>query len=75
MPFGVFPEELNETYPVGHSETISDFGPEARDLTLEQVLAFIQSQPDAGFTFACDRKWESPVIDRIAKVAQITKLQ
>jgi 7-cyano-7-deazaguanine tRNA-ribosyltransferase len=74
MPFGVFPEELNETYPVGHSETISDFGCEARDLTLERIRAFIMTHPEAEFTFAYDRKWDSPVIDEIAKVAQVRKL-
>jgi 7-cyano-7-deazaguanine tRNA-ribosyltransferase len=74
MPFGVFPEELNETYPVGHSETISDFGPEARDLTLGHVLSFIRSQPGAEFTFAYNRKWDSPVIDEIAKAAHVRKL-
>ena len=65
MPFGVFPPELNETYPVGHAEVIEGFGPDARDLTLERVLAFIRSHPDASFTFAYDYRWESPVIEEI----------
>jgi len=74
MPFGVFPPELNETYPVGHAEVTDDFGCEARDLTLGRVLAFLKPHPDAAFTFAFDPKWESPVIDEIAKAAQVKKL-
>jgi 7-cyano-7-deazaguanine tRNA-ribosyltransferase len=74
VPFGVFPEELNETSPVGHAETISELEPEARDLTLQRVLGFIRSHPGAGFTFAYDSAWESPVVGEIGKVARLRKL-
>lgn len=74
MPFGVFPPELSETYPVGHAEIIDSFDADARDLTLERVLAFIKAHPGASFTFAFDRLWESPVIGEIAKAAEIRKL-
>jgi 7-cyano-7-deazaguanine tRNA-ribosyltransferase len=74
MPFGVFPAELKETYPVGHAEVIESFDSDARDLTLGRVLAFIKAHPGASFTFACDGRWESPVIDEIARIAEVRKL-
>ena len=74
VPFGVFPPELNETYPVGHAEVVDDFECSARDLTLERVLAFIEARPKVAFTFAYDARWESPVIARIARVADVRKL-
>lgn len=74
MPFGVFPAELKETYPVGHAEVIEGFDSDARDLTLGRVLAFIKAHPGASFTFAYDGRWESPVIRDIAQVAEVWKL-
>jgi 7-cyano-7-deazaguanine tRNA-ribosyltransferase len=74
MPFGIYPQELNETYPVGHAEVIDTFDADARDMTLERVLAFIKAHPGATFTFAYERRWESPVIAEIAKVAEVRKL-
>jgi 7-cyano-7-deazaguanine tRNA-ribosyltransferase len=74
MPFGVFPQELNETYPVGHAEVIENFDSDARDLTLERVFSFIKAHPGSPFTFVYDRRWESPVISEIAKVAEVRKL-
>ncbi|MCD1295649.1 tRNA-guanine(15) transglycosylase [Methanocella sp. CWC-04] len=74
MPFGVFPEELKETYPIGQSETISELGPEERDSTLENILSFIRDHPDAEHTFAYDEVWESPRIKDIEKAAKVVHL-
>jgi 7-cyano-7-deazaguanine tRNA-ribosyltransferase len=74
MPFGVFPAELKETYPVGHAEVIEGFDSDARDLMLGRVLAFIKAHPGASFTFAYGGRWESPVIRDIAQVAEVWKL-
>ncbi len=62
MPFGVFPDELNETYPIGQSEVISELESEGRDATLENILKFIKNHPEASFTFAYDPVWECPMI-------------
>lgn len=74
VPFGVFPEELKETYPIGQSENISELECEARDSTLENVLKFINAHPEGRFTFAFDAMWASPVIDEIGKVADVIRL-
>lgn len=74
MPFGVFPEELKETYPIGQSEVIGELEPEARDVTLENVLRFIVSHPGAEYTFAYDAAWECPLIREICRVGNIVKI-
>lgn len=74
MPFGVFPDELKETYPIGQSEVISDLEGDARDATLENIASFIRAHPEASFTFACDSIWDSPVISTIEKIATVVRL-
>ena len=70
VPFGVFPEALNETYPIGQSE-ISELECEGRDATLENILNFIKSHPEASFTFAYDPVWECPMIAEVGKAAML----
>ena len=74
MPFGVFPDELNETYPIGQSEVISELECEGRDATLENIMGFIKNHPEASFTFAYDPVWECPMIAEVGKVATLVKL-
>jgi 7-cyano-7-deazaguanine tRNA-ribosyltransferase len=74
MPFGVFPDELNETYPIGQSEVISELEGEGRDATLENILKFIKNHPEASFTFAYDPVWECPMIAEVGKAATLVKL-
>jgi 7-cyano-7-deazaguanine tRNA-ribosyltransferase len=73
MPFGVFPEELAETYPIGQSETIGDMEIEARDITLKNILEFIKGHPEAEYTFLYDEIWESPVIKDIERASKVIK--
>ncbi len=74
MPFGVFPDELNETYPIGQSEVISELECEGRDATLENIMGFIKNHPEASFTFAYDPVWECPMIAEVGKAATLVKL-
>jgi 7-cyano-7-deazaguanine tRNA-ribosyltransferase len=75
VPFGVYPDALGETYPIGQSENIDELECEARDATLENVLQFIIEHNEAEFTFAYTPSWESPVISRIGELATIARLE
>lgn len=75
VPFGVFPDELSESYPIGQSEVISEVECEARDSTLNNIADFIESHPEARFTLAYDGPWESPVIGRLAAIAGTVRLK
>jgi 7-cyano-7-deazaguanine tRNA-ribosyltransferase len=75
VPFGVYPEALNETYPIGQSETIDELECDARDATLENIYGFILSHREADFTFIYDAIWDSPVIERIKTVAVAIRLE
>jgi 7-cyano-7-deazaguanine tRNA-ribosyltransferase len=74
VPFGAYPDALNESYPIGQSEGIEELECEARDATLENVLRFIARHPQAEFTFVYGDAWDSPVIGRIAQHARIARL-
>ncbi|HTX44010.1 MAG TPA: tRNA guanosine(15) transglycosylase TgtA [Methanocella sp.] len=74
VPFGVYPEALSETYPIGQSEGIEELECEARDATLHNVLAFIESHGEARFTFAYGPAWESAIIGDISKYAKTIKI-
>jgi len=74
VPFGVYPEALNETYPIGQSETIEELECDAREATLENVLGFIKNHADADFTFMYDDRWESPLLSEIKKYSRIIKI-
>jgi 7-cyano-7-deazaguanine tRNA-ribosyltransferase len=74
VPFGVYPEALSETYPIGQSEGIEELECEARDATLNNVLAFIKDHGEARFTFAYGPAWESAMIDAISEYAKTIKI-
>jgi 7-cyano-7-deazaguanine tRNA-ribosyltransferase len=74
VPFGVYPEALSETYPIGQSEGIEELECEARDATLNNVLAFIKGHGEARFTFAYGHIWESAIIAAISEYARTIKL-
>ncbi len=69
-PFGVYPDALGETYPIGQSEGIEELECEARDATLSNILAFIKAHGEARFTFAYSPSWDSAIIAEIAKYAK-----
>jgi len=73
-PFGVFPDELSETYPIGQSEVIGEIECDAKEATLQNIIDFILSHPDAGYTFAYDASWESPLIAKISEIARLITL-
>ncbi len=75
MPFGVFPDDLSETYPIGQSEVISELECEGRDATLDNIISFVKNHPEATFTFAYDAIWECPMIAEVGKVAMLVKLE
>ncbi len=75
VPFGVYPEALNETYPIGQSETIDELELDAKEATLENIYRFILSHREAEFTFVFDAIWDSPVIERIKAIAEIIRLE
>lgn len=74
VPFGVYPEALKETYPIGQSEGIDELECEARDATLENVLRFIKSHGEAEFTLAYSKAWQCALISDISKYAQTLQL-
>lgn len=74
-PFGVYPDALGETYPIGQSEVIGEPGGEARDATLENVRGFIVGHGDAEFTFAYTPAWECPALARIGDVARLLRIE
>ena len=75
VPFGVYPDALGETYPIGQSEIIDDLEGEARDMTLTNVLEFMRNHGEAEFTFAYTPAWESPIVVRIAEVARVVRIE
>jgi 7-cyano-7-deazaguanine tRNA-ribosyltransferase len=74
VPFGVYPEALNETYPIGQSEIIEVLECEARDATLENILDFIKGHPNTKFTFMYDDAWQCPIISEIGQLSLLKKL-
>jgi 7-cyano-7-deazaguanine tRNA-ribosyltransferase len=74
VPFGVYPEALGETYPIGQSEGIEELECDARDATLNNVLAFIKGHGEARFTFAYGPAWECALIAAISKYSKTIKL-
>lgn len=71
-PFGPYPIELSETYPIGQSETLDD--DEARVVALHNVLKLMKLNNDVDFVFAYDDRYELPLINEIKKRAEIVEL-
>jgi 7-cyano-7-deazaguanine tRNA-ribosyltransferase len=63
-PFGAYPVELRETYPL--SAQVPNV-PECESLTcaLENTLKLIRLNPDCEFTFIYRQQWEHPIIEQI----------
>jgi 7-cyano-7-deazaguanine tRNA-ribosyltransferase len=74
VPFGVYPDALGETYPIGQSEIIDELECEARDATLENVLHFIKAHKEADVTFVYGEAWESKLMPELGNYAKIIKL-
>jgi len=71
-PFGVLPEELNESYPPGQSMAPDRLYEEEKRLTLRKVLKFIR-EIDAEVTFLYDSSWELEEVEEIRKHARVIR--
>ncbi|HDS45470.1 MAG TPA: tRNA guanosine(15) transglycosylase TgtA [Methanomicrobia archaeon] len=71
-PFGPYPVELAESYPVGQAELPQTVDDEARAVALQNVLKLLKLNREVKFVFWCDRAWEGqPLIDEIRKYAEV----
>ncbi|MHC1604035.1 MAG: tRNA guanosine(15) transglycosylase TgtA [Candidatus Syntropharchaeales archaeon] len=57
-PFGPYPEELSETYPVGPSEIPKTPDHEAMVTAAANIRRLIALNPKVRFVIACERDWE-----------------
>ena len=73
-PFGPYPVELKETYPVGQSESPKDMDYKAKTMALKNVLKLIKDNEEYGieFVFVYERDlWDHPLIEKIGKCAKM----
>ena len=57
-PFGPYPEELSETYPVGPSEIPKTLDHEAMVTAVANIRRLIELNPHVRFIIACEKVWE-----------------
>jgi 7-cyano-7-deazaguanine tRNA-ribosyltransferase len=75
-PFGPYPVELAESYPVGQAELPQTVDDEARAVALQNVLKLLKLNRDVTFVFWYDRTWaEQPLIDEIRKYAEVHSVE
>jgi 7-cyano-7-deazaguanine tRNA-ribosyltransferase len=74
-PFGPYPLELSESYPVGQSEIPTEIDSEAKTVALRNVLKLLELNKErAKFTFSYDHRWDGqPLIEEIRKYAEVRK--
>ncbi|MCW3132559.1 MAG: tRNA guanosine(15) transglycosylase TgtA [Candidatus Methanospirare jalkutatii] len=69
-PFGAFPIELAETYPVGQSEIPNEIDEHAKEVALEHVLRLMRLNRDAKFFVECDKRWANlKKMEEVKKIA------
>jgi 7-cyano-7-deazaguanine tRNA-ribosyltransferase len=75
-PFGPYPLELEETYPIGQSEIPDEIDNEAKTVALENALRLItlNENRNTSFVFAYDKDWEHPLIGEIVKHAEVREI-
>jgi 7-cyano-7-deazaguanine tRNA-ribosyltransferase len=59
-PFGPFPKELKETFPVGQSE-IPEWDDAMVTTGCRGIRSLIESHPDSRFVVSCEPRWE-PIV-------------
>lgn len=59
-PFGPYPPELSETFPIGQSE-IPDYDEEMVRMGCIGIEKLVQANPDSKITVRCRSRWESIV--------------
>ncbi|MDD1704203.1 MAG: tRNA guanosine(15) transglycosylase TgtA [Methanoregula sp.] len=71
-PFGPFPKELKETFPIGQSEI-----PEWDEAMVRQgcrgIRALADSHPESTITIGCSRRWESIVRQEVSGCGVLTE--
>ncbi|MHC1611477.1 MAG: tRNA guanosine(15) transglycosylase TgtA [Candidatus Methanospirareceae archaeon] len=71
-PFGPYPAELSESYPVGQAEIPAEVDDEAKTVALQNVLKLLEINRDVKFVFRYDSSWEDhPLIEEIRKYAEV----
>ena len=72
-PFGPYPIELGESYPVGQAEIPAELDEEAELIALENVLRLLKMNTgEASFVFRCARRWaRHPLIREIEEYAEV----
>nr|WP_320160834.1 tRNA guanosine(15) transglycosylase TgtA [uncultured Methanoregula sp.] len=66
-PFGPYPKELKETFPIGPSE-IPEWDESMVRQGLKGVRRLIDSHPESRFTLACNPRWEPLVRQELGDI-------
>jgi 7-cyano-7-deazaguanine tRNA-ribosyltransferase len=69
-PFGAFPAEMEEVYPF-NAEVPKFPDYEALNTALSNTLKLIELNPQAEFTFVCEKEFRHPLIEEISKTAKL----
>lgn len=69
-PFGAFPAEMEEVYPF-NAEVPKSPDYEALDTALSNTLKLIDLNPQAEFTFVCEKEFRHPLIEEISRKAKL----
>ena len=71
-PFGPYPVELEESYPVGQAEIPTEVDDDAKTVALQNVLKLLEINRNVKFVFRYDSSWEGhPLIEEIRKYAEV----
>ncbi|MEA2074671.1 MAG: tRNA guanosine(15) transglycosylase TgtA [Euryarchaeota archaeon] len=77
-PFGPYPAELSESYPVGQAEIPVEVDNEAKTVALQNVLKLLELNRNRNvkFVFRYDGSWEDhPLIEEIRKYAEVRVME
>jgi len=74
-PFGPYPVELKESYPVGQSEIPVEIDDVAKTVALQNVLKLLELNSEkAEFVFRYDSSWDGhPLLEEIGKYAEVRR--
>ncbi|HII91500.1 MAG TPA: tRNA guanosine(15) transglycosylase TgtA [Methanosarcina sp.] len=69
-PFGAFPIEMEEVYPFNAEvPKLPDY--ESLNIALSNTLKLMDLNPEAEFTFICEKEFRHPLIEEISKRAKL----
>lgn len=69
-PFGAFPVEMEEVYPF-NAEVSKYPDYEALSTALSNTIKLMELNPQAEFTFVCEKEFRHPLIEEISKKAKL----